>query len=178
MRVVSLAPVAFASMLAACGVASSPAAVGSSQSNLPSPAPIEAQASEAPRPSPAPIPFDAIVEGPSSRDPFRAFRVTLPPPQEDVRPRKARRVPVEQLKLVALVTHTSVPRAVLVDPSGRGYIVTTGELVGRPEIVGERAASFRVDRIREGDVVLVREDSAEATRVLSMPPTPLLQIDD
>ena len=46
-----------------------------------------------------------------------------------------------------------------------------------------RFASFRVDRIREGDVVLVREDpsragSPGATRVLALPREPLLQADD
>jgi type IV pilus assembly protein PilP len=71
----------------------------------------------------------------------------------------------------------------LVDPSGKGYVVTPGELVGRPETEGGRTASFRVDRIREGDVVLVREVANDptgvaATRVLALAHAPLLQADD
>jgi hypothetical protein len=66
----------------------------------------------------------------------------------------------------------------LLDPAGKGWVVTQGELVGRPEEVrtGSEvlAASWRVDRIRAGDVVLVQEDPAHregilATRVLSLP---------
>jgi type IV pilus assembly protein PilP len=135
-----------------------------------------------------PIHDDAMVEGPGSRDPFRAFPEAPKPPPPDARPRKARRIPVDQLKLVALVTNTATPRALLVDPAGKGYIVTQGELVGRPEPAGasgddgEHYASFRVDRIREGEMVLVREDAAgrlpAATRVLSLPRQPLLQADD
>ena len=74
----------------------------------------------------------------------------------------------------------------LVDPAGKGYVVTRGEArPGRPEPAGngERFASFRVDRIREGDVVLIREDpmspgAPTSTRVLALPRDPLLQADD
>ena len=67
--------------------------------------------------------------------------------------------------------------------TGKGYIVAQGELVGRPERDGDQLASFRVDRIRESDVVLVREDASDphaaaTTRVLALPRQPLLQADD
>jgi type IV pilus assembly protein PilP len=165
--------------LLACSSAPSSGAVASAQASLASPPPIEEHAPVAvPR---QPIPDDALVEGPHSRDPFRAFAATPTPPPLDARPRKAHRIPVDQLKLVGLVTHTATPRAMLVDPAGKGYIVTQGELVGRPEADGEKLASFRVDRIREGDVVLVREGApgaAASTRVLALPREPLLQADD
>jgi type IV pilus assembly protein PilP len=172
-------------LLPACSSAPGSGTVASSQAALASPPP--AQAFEvAPAPPRQPIPDGALVEGPHSRDPFRAFSTTPPSPPPDGRPRKAHRIPVEELKLVALVTHTATPRAMLVDRAGKGYIVTQGELVGRPEPSGDRAdrlASFRVDRIREGDVVLVREDAADphapaATRVLALSHEPLLQADD
>ena len=93
-----------------------------------------------------------------------------------MRPRKAKRYGVDELKLVGLVTNTAQPRAMLIDPRGKGWIVTTGEIVGRPEKLsggsGELLASWKVDRIRGRDVVLVREDvpgAPSATRVLSMP---------
>jgi type IV pilus assembly protein PilP len=179
MRVlVTMVPALF---LLACSSAPSSGAAASAQVSLASPPPIEEHAPvTVPR---LPIPEGALVEGPQNRDPFRAFAATEAPPPPDARPRKAHRIPVDQLKLVGLVTHTATPRAMLVDPAGKGYIVTQGELVGRPEADGDRLASFRVDRIREGDIVLVREDAADlrspaATRVLALPRDPLLQADD
>jgi type IV pilus assembly protein PilP len=137
-----------------------------------------------------PISEDALVEGPASRDPFHAYAPAPGPGPgpKDAR-RKARRIPIDPLRVVALVTNTTEPRALLVDPSGKGYIVKVGELVGRPEPSGAsgddayRTASYRVDRIREGDVVLVREDqaspqSAPPTRVLSLPRDPPPVADD
>jgi type IV pilus assembly protein PilP len=174
---------ALASLVAACSSTAGSGAVASTAPAVAAPPPVEERAAAA---EPAPrlaIPPVAIAESPSSRDPFRAFPAAPPAPPEDTRPRKARRVSVDQLKLVALVTNTATPRALLVDPSGKGYIVTRGELVGRPEPEGDRFASFRVDRIRDGNVVLVREDPLSpgvptSTRVLALPRDPLLQADD
>ncbi len=161
--------------LAACSSAPGAGTVASSQASLasPPPAPQAARATDPQAPA-QPISESSFADG---RDPFQAFPASPTPPPNDARPRKARRIPVDQLKLVALVTHTETPRAMLVDPAGKGYIVTQGELVGRPEPEGDHLASFRVGRIRDGSVVLVREDAA-STRVLSLPREPLLQADD
>lgn len=131
---------------------------------------------------------DALVENRDSRDPFRAFDAEKPLPPTDKRPRKSKHYALDELRLVGLVTSTTPPRAMLLDPAGKGWVVTTGELVGKPEEVrsgGEViVASWRVDRIRSGDVVLVREDPAHregalATRVLAMPhEAPVQAIDD
>jgi type IV pilus assembly protein PilP len=174
--------------IAGCSSAPGPSAVASSQAAIASPPPVEARD---PAPPPAetrrPVSADTLVEGPGSRDPFRAYGPERGPRLEDTRPRKARRIPIEQLRVVALVTNTPDPRAMLVDPSGKDYIVKVGELVGRPEPSStagdDRTASYRVDRIREGDVVLVREDAANpdaapATRVLSLPRDPPREADD
>jgi type IV pilus assembly protein PilP len=117
-----------------------------------------------------------------ARDPFRAAPAepTRPPPKDD-RPRKARRFNVSQLKLVGLVTQTDAPRAMLVDPNGKGWVVGRGELVGRAERNGDTQTSWRVDRIRKDDLILVREDparprSAPETLVLAMRTEP--QSDD
>jgi type IV pilus assembly protein PilP len=124
------------------------------------------------------VPDEAMIENRDSRDPFRSFDAAKPVTLIDGRPRKSRRYALDELKLVGLVTSTATPRAMLLDPAGKGWIVTQGELVGKPEEVrsgGEViVASWRVDRIRAGDVVLVREDPAHregalATRVLAMP---------
>jgi type IV pilus assembly protein PilP len=122
--------------------------------------------------------FDAT----HARDPFAlaAKEPTRPPPRDE-RPRKARRFDVSELKLVGLVTQTDAPRAMLVDPNGKGWVVTKGELVGRAEQNGDAQTSWRVDRIRDGNLILVREDPANAkaapeTRVLAMRTEP--QTDD
>jgi type IV pilus assembly protein PilP len=176
--------------LAGCSSAPGPSAVASSQASLASPPPIEAHEPAPPAEvARRPIAEGALVEGPGSRDPFRAYAPVPGPGPRDTRPRKARRIPIDQLRLVALVTNTPDPRAMLVDLSGKGYIVKVGELVGRPEPSsaagddGYRTASYRVDRIRNGDVVLVREDAASpaaapATRVLSLPRDPPREADD
>lgn len=120
--------------------------------------------------------FDATL----GRDPFRitGTEPTRPPPKDE-RPRKARRFAVSDLRLVGLVTQTDAPRAMLVDPNGKGWVVEKGELLGRAETNGDTQTSWRVDRIRDGNLILVREDPTHAkdapeTRVLAMrtePPT-------
>ena len=90
------------------------------------------------------------------------------------------RYAIDELKLIGLVTRTDTPRAMLVDPSGKGWVVTKGQFIGRAEVVHaggpggvDYELNWRVDRIREGDLVLVREDPAHtdvppATRVIAL----------
>ena len=72
-------------------------------------------------------------------------------------------------------------RAMFVDPSGKGHVLYPGDYLGRAELVRigatghEYQLNWRVDRIREGDVVLLREDPAQpqippATRVIPLRP--------
>src|SRR6185312_16309678 len=75
---------------------------------------------------------------------------------------------VDELKLVAIVTGGDKARAMFIDPSGKGTVVYKGSFVCRPEVVHiggsngpEYQLNWRVDRIREGDVVLIREDPAQ-----------------
>jgi type IV pilus assembly protein PilP len=119
-----------------------------------------------------------------SRDPFRSF-AKLFADQGKTRVKSQRQVvldhfAIDDLKLIGLVTHTDTPRAMLVDPSGRGWVVTKGQFIGRAEVVHaggpggvDYELNWRVDRIREGDLVLVREDPAHAdvppaTRVIAL----------
>jgi type IV pilus assembly protein PilP len=107
------------------------------------------------------------------RDPFRSF-AKLFSDQGKTRIKSQRQVlldhfAIDDLKLIALVTRTETPRAMLVDPSGRGWVVTKGQFIGRAEVVHaggpggvDYELNWRVDRIREGDLVLVREDPAHA----------------
>jgi type IV pilus assembly protein PilP len=123
-----------------------------------------------------------FVESDRSRDPFRSFAAAF---IEEARGsvRSQREVVLEQysldeLKLVAIVGNADPPRAMFVDPTGLGYIVVRSQYVGRASVVqppgGVGAAyevNWRVDRIRDGDVVFVREDPSNpdapsATRVV------------
>jgi len=85
---------------------------------------------------------------------------------------KARRFSLDELRLVGIVTGDDSPRAMLVDPRGKGWVVGRGDHVGRPE--GSAClAAWRVDRIRDSDVVLVCEhpagsEGAPETRSLAL----------
>lgn len=129
-----------------------------------------------------------LIEG---RDPFEATALLppTPPPRGDDRLRKSKRFNLDQLKLVGIVSTADAPRAMLVDPRGKGWVVMRGELVGRAEVVhdaqGDHPVSWRVDRIRESEVVLVREDATHAlvpssttsTRVLALRHDPVVADD-
>ena len=70
----------------------------------------------------------------------------------------------------------------LTDPNGYGWVLYTGDFVGKPELISiggtdgtEVAINWRVDRIRPDDVVFIREDAAHpdippTTRVMPLYP--------
>lgn len=79
------------------------------------------------------------------RDPFRSFVL------EEAKERRVGRGPLEQfdlgqLKIVAVVWSTGRARALVHDPSGRGYIVQQGTPMGKNE--------GRVVKINDGEVVV------------------------
>lgn len=124
-----------------------------------------------------------FAESDRSRDPFRSF-AQLFAEEAKGRVRSQRQVlldqySVDELKLVGIVSRIVPARAMLVDPTGKGHVIQRGQFVGRPEIVqgGTSGADYeinwRVERIRDGDIVLVREDPANpdvpsATRVIPL----------
>jgi type IV pilus assembly protein PilP len=127
-----------------------------------------------------------FAENEKSRDPFRSYG-TLFVEEAKSRVKSQRQVMLDQyaideLKLVGIVTRIQPAKAMLVDPSGKGHVVHRGQLIGRPELVQAGASSrasyeinWRVDRIRDGDIVLVREDPTNpdvpsATRVIPLRP--------
>ena len=88
---------------------------------------------------------------------------------------------LDELKLAGLVTGIRPARAMLIDPTKKGHVVHEGQFVGRAEVVQGGASgadyeiNWRVDRIRESDIVLVREDPSNpdvpsATRVIQLRP--------
>ncbi len=138
----------------------------------------------------APAPkFDIVeaefTESERSRDPFRSFADAFK--EENKGAAKSQRevvlsqFAIDELKLIGIVTRAE-PRAMLVDPGGTGHVVRRGQFVGKPDIVqaaGRTGASYeinwRVDRIRDGDIVLIREDPSNpdvpsATRVIPLRP--------
>jgi type IV pilus assembly protein PilP len=164
----------------------------------PAPAPSQVETS-APTAAPPAMPtlttpdtreLSSPVTSREGRDPFEPAQVVITPPigprPIDLHGRKSKRFGVEELKLIGIVSDSEQPRAMLVDPRGKGWVVTRGEFIGRPEIIhdreGDHRVSWRVDRIRESDVILVREDATHSvvpssTRVLALRHEPAISDD-
>jgi type IV pilus assembly protein PilP len=120
-------------------------------------------------------------ESPINRDPFRNFSEPAEVKSPDDQPKDKGEVLVanyalEEIKIVGIVTG-SVGRVLVQDPTGLGWVLRVGDFVGREEggrsATGTTAAShWRLDRIRENDVVFIRESpdpsTPATTRVLSM----------
>jgi type IV pilus assembly protein PilP len=141
---------------------------------------------------PTPVKAGEIVENEftesdRSRDPFRSFANMFVDDKSKQRTGPQIQVllgqyAIDELKLVGIATGGDYPRAMLVDPTTKGWVVKKGDYIGRPDVVhvgGQNGADYqlnwRVDRIRDGDVVLTREDPAQpmvppATRVLPLHP--------
>ncbi len=128
-----------------------------------------------------------FVESDRNRDPFRSFAaIFAPEPSKKLTPHQLAvllpQYSIDELKLVAIVTGGDYPRAMVVDPNGKGWVLKRGDWVGRPEIVhtgGANGADYqlnwRVDKVRDGDVVFSREDPANpaippAARVIALHP--------
>jgi type IV pilus assembly protein PilP len=128
-----------------------------------------------------------FVESDRNRDPFRSFAsIFAPEPSKKLTPHQLAvllpQYSIDELKLVAIVTGGEYPRAMVVDPNGKGWVLKRGDWVGRPEIVhtgGANGADYqlnwRVDKVRDGDVVFIREDPANAavppsSRVITLHP--------
>jgi type IV pilus assembly protein PilP len=126
-----------------------------------------------------------FVESDRNRDPFRSYLIqnqAVNRQAQNQRKIELAQYSIDELKLVAIVLGSDQSRAMFVDPSGKGTVVYKGTFVCRPEVVHlggsngpEYQLNWRVDRIRDGDVVLIREDPAQpaippATRVVPLHP--------
>lgn len=134
------------------------------------------------------LPID-FNESARTRDPFLSYAREFAA-EAKKRVRSQREVVLDQysldeLKLAGLVTGIRQARAMLIDPTSKGHVVYEGQFIGRSEIVqgGSTGADYeinwRVDRIRDVDIVLVREDPANpdvpsATRVIPLRPDDVL----
>jgi hypothetical protein len=114
-----------------------------------------------------------FVESERNRDPFRSYAFATPkgateavtdPQRPVVMPDTA----VEQMRLIAVVLGLSRPKAMLTAPDGVGYVVQRGDYLGKPKVLQATGSvpvtlNWRVDRIREHEVVLTRQDPTDAS---------------
>lgn len=126
-----------------------------------------------------------FAETDRSRDPFRSFEhlfVNQAKSQVNLqRQVLIDRYSLEELKLVGVVTRGAA-RALLIDPSNLGWVGKVGDFIGKAELVhaggptgSDVAINWRIDRIRDTDIVLVREDPSHpeippTTRVIALYP--------
>jgi type IV pilus assembly protein PilP len=188
-----LLTLSLAAALAACGEDPPPAKPEKAVKSATTPAGTPKKASrkaadkddaDTHEPAPPSGPID-FAEAARWRDPFMSFAKEFAT-ETKKRVKSQREVLLDQyalddLKLAGLVTGIRPARAMLIDPTKTGYFVHEGQFVGRSEVVqggtsgAEYEINWRVDRIRETDIVLVREDPANpdvptATRVIPLRP--------
>ena len=117
---------------------------------------------------------DLFVETENNRDPFRNFfdifeAKVAEQPQREV---MMSTISIDQMRVTAIISGVPSPRALVVAPSGVGYVVKRGDFLGRPEVLQVDSDSpplmlnWRVSRVRGadykagrvGEVVLTREN--------------------
>jgi len=109
----------------------------------------------------------------TNRDPFRPFigmfvataaeRATI---SRDV---KMGDVAIDDMKVIAIITRISPPRAMIQAPTGVGYVVRPRDFLGRPETVQVGSdipvqLQWQVARVRPNEVVLTRTDPTAPDR--------------
>ena len=160
------------------------AAATPAPSAAPAPPPTASAPSSLPRMEFAENDF---VESDRNRDPFRSYAAMFAPEQNKRVAQTDRQIilpqySLDELRLVAIVTGGDYPRAMVLDPGGKGWVLKRGDWVGRPDVVhvgGANGADYqinwRVEKVRDGDIVFTREDPAQpgippATRVIALRP--------
>jgi type IV pilus assembly protein PilP len=124
-----------------------------------------------------------FIESDTSRDPFRSYADTFA--NQNARRTVIQRevlmgrYSLDDIKVNGIITG-ALGRALVTDPSGLGWVIRVGDFVGKADSVKvggaggkEVAVNWRVDRIRNNDIVFIREDPSRpdippATRVLSL----------
>ncbi len=97
-------------------------------------APAKAAAAPAPAPAgpaQASIGHGFTYDSTGKRDPFRSFILEQAKQKANEEIGPLEQFDISQLKVVAVVWDTAVPRALISDPSGRPYIVSHGSEVGK-----------------------------------------------
>jgi len=123
--------------------------------------------------------FEALVfrdedfnESVRNRDPFKSYSTVFRArgPEDSQRPVIMPTTAIEEMRLIAIVTGLSRPKAMLVDPAGVGHVIERGDYIGRPKVIQASGSvsmtlNWRVDRIRDNEVVLTQQDPADPTRI-------------
>jgi type IV pilus assembly protein PilP len=149
-----------------------PAQTGRGMNSSNAPAPV---ASAAPAPSTEQklvLRDEDFVESERNRDPFRMYSLSAPkgaePAGDPQRPVVMPDTAVEEMRLIAVVLGLSRPKAMLTAPNGVGYVVQRGDYLGKAKVLQSTGSvpmtlNWRVDRIREHEVVLTRQDPTDAS---------------
>jgi len=159
-----------------------PNAVLSQSAPPPSPASLQ-PAAIAPSAAPATAQADApserayrdsdFVESEHNRDPFRSYVIELRAKTPVVAQRMVLmpETSVDDMRLIAIISGVEQPRAMIVDAAGVGYTATRGDFLGKAEVVQGPGAdalpvalNWRVERIRDNELVLAREDPSAPGR--------------
>ena len=112
-----------------------------------------------------------FVESVRNRDPVRSYTTIFKAkePEEMQRRVVMPSTSVEEMRLIAIVTGIAKPKAMLLDPAGVGHVVERGDYLGRPKVLQATGSvsmtlNWRVDRIRENEVVLTQQDPSDPNR--------------
>lgn len=114
-----------------------------------------------------------FVESEQNRDPFRSYAVELRVRAPVVAQRLVLmpETAVDEMRLIAIISGIDQPRAMIIDAQGVGYTATRGDFLGKAEVVQGPGAdalpvalNWRVERIRDNEVVLAREDPSAPGR--------------
>ena len=125
-----------------------------------------------------------FIESDRNRDPFRPHIAPEQGPKTLTNQREVKlaQYSVDELKLEGIIHASDGGSAMFVDPTGKGHFIRKLDYLCRPEVVHvggangtEYQLNWRVDQIRDGDVVLIRQDPAypsvpPATRVILLHP--------
>jgi hypothetical protein len=114
---------------------------------------------------------DDFVESLRNRDPFMSYSTVFSAEApEDIQRRVLMpSTSVDEMRLIAIITGLPRPKAMLVDRANVGHVVQRGDYIGRPKVIQASGSvsmqlNWRVDRIRENEVVLTQQDPADPTR--------------
>ncbi len=120
-----------------------------------------------------------FIESSKRRDPFLPYLEVIVPAQEVKetvqREIKLEEYDIEQLRLIAIITNVGDPRAMVIPPNGEGFILRTGDYVGKADYVDPGSGAekiqinWKVHRIHgsgkeeERGIYLVRDDPLTPT---------------
>jgi type IV pilus assembly protein PilP len=124
----SVSVLGLAALLASCGEEPPKPAAPPAEAA----APAEAAEPEAPATSPEAAEEAAYAYSPiGKRDPFRSLFDQLQREEQTQKLTELQKFELDQLKLVAIVSRTASPYAMVEDPRAKGHTLTRGTLIGR-----------------------------------------------